>query len=151
MWDRIHLHAPVGEIIETSSVILRCDNEYPFKVIVLTLDEDDVILVGDSRTFDDGIYIFTHPNQQVYLDNYVHNYYGYSKEDGYSGSVIECDNGEPLQVVIAEYTGDGVLRFVTGDEVISEIILDESEKLNQPDLVSSHSMLDGLQDKRIWF
>ena len=149
--DREHLHAPAGDIVEVSAVVLRCDLEYPYKLIVLTLDEDDVILVGDNRVYENNMdYIFTHPAQQIYVDHYVKDYYGYSKSEGYYGTVIECDNGEPLQVIIAEYTGESVLRFVTGDEVISEL-LDNSEKDNQPDLVLAHSMLDSLQDKRIWF
>lgn len=114
-------------IRQITTVILRYDIVEPYKVITMAIEgrEKGSIFVIDRTENDDILnYIAVCPVQRYsyYLKPVKDVYYDFDFLDKYvNGTVVRCDDGEPVYAVIAEITPDDYLRFIVADEAICMI------------------------------
>lgn len=122
----------INTIYENDFIIVRCDQSPPYRFIGISVDYT-VILVGDSRTYDDEDLVFKYPKQiEEYLGLYLTNEYvenpieiGEAPPDQIQklrGVVLSCDSTEPCNCVIAEFYEGNKTRFLLESEVLSVVM-----------------------------
>ena len=121
----------IDNIYENDFIILRCDQAPPYRFIGISVDYT-VILVGDSRTYDNEDIVFKYPKQfEEYLGLYLINEYTDSEQFGevppdqiqrLRGVVLSCDSMEPGESVIAEFYDHNKTRFILESEVQSVVM-----------------------------
>jgi uncharacterized protein YjdB len=109
-------------IYRSEFIILRCDLISPYKVIFLSIDHS-VMLVGDSRTYENPDIVFKYPKQmEELIGAYVNNQYIDTPDVRTRAVVLSCDSTEPCNAIIAEFYIDNTVRFLLETEVQSIIM-----------------------------
>lgn len=109
----------IRNIFEDEFIIIRYDLSSPFKIIFLSVDYK-VMLIGDSRTYNDSNRVFKYPKQiEEYIGLYMNN--RYSDSEITRSVLFSCDSTEPGYSIIAEFYIDNTVRFLLDTEVESVV------------------------------